>query len=114
LRAVAVGWREKRLDQQAGELFALGKELHDRAAAAFVHVERLGKALNGAVDRYNDFVGSYERRLEPTLRKFEEAGARGAKELPELAAVDVKARAVEVREGARLLEEDVGESRGRS
>jgi DNA recombination protein RmuC len=94
LRAVAVGWREKRLDQQAGELFALGKELHDRAAAAFGYVERLGKALNGAVDRYNEFVGSYERRLEPTLRKFEEAGARGAKELPTVTAVDVKARVV--------------------
>jgi DNA recombination protein RmuC len=89
-----VVWREERLDQQAGELFALGKELHDRAAAAFAHVTRLGTAINQAVDRYNDFVGSYERRLEPTLRKFEEAGARGAKELPTVAAVDVKARVV--------------------
>lgn len=108
LRAVAVGWRERRLDQQAAELFALGKELHDRAAAAFAHVSKLGGALNTAVDRYNDFVGSYERRLEPTLRKFEEAGARGAKELPELGAVDVKARITAIASSQRepgLLEE---------
>ena len=44
---------------------------------------RLGASLNSAVDRYNDFVNSYESRLEPTLRKFEDAGVKSGRELPE-------------------------------
>lgn len=102
LRAVAVGWREKRLDDQAKELFKLGRELHERAATAFGYVERLGKAVEAVVGRYNDFVGSYQSRLEPTLRRFEEAGARSGKELPEVGVVTVRARVVEG-EGDRLL-----------
>lgn len=99
LRAVAVGWRERRLDQRAEELFALGRELHDRAAAALVHVAKLGAALNTAVERYNEFVGSYEHRLEPTLRKFEEAGARAGKKFPAVEVVDVRSRPVRIASG---------------
>jgi len=95
LRAVAVGWREKKIEDQAKELFRLGRELHDRAATAFGYVDRLGKALDTAVGRYNDFVGSYQSRLEPTLKRFEEAGARSGKDLPEVAEVTVRARMVE-------------------
>jgi DNA recombination protein RmuC len=92
LRAVAVGWREQRLAAEARELLDLGRELHKRAADALEHVEGLGGALRRAVEHYNRFVGSYERNLEPTLRKFEGAGAKGAKELPEPAQVEVTPR----------------------
>jgi DNA recombination protein RmuC len=99
LRAVAVGYSEQRLARAAAELRDLGIEFHDRAAAAFAHIAKVGAALNTAVDKYNEFVGSYERRLEPTLRKFEEAGARSGKELPEVKVVDVKARVVATNAG---------------
>lgn len=94
LRAVAVGWREKRLDEQAKELFELGKQLHERAVAAMTHVVSLGKAIQQAAQRYNDMAGSLESRLMPTLRRFEESGARSAKELPGLVEVDVRVRAL--------------------
>jgi DNA recombination protein RmuC len=95
LRAVAVGWREKRLDQQAAELFALGRELHERASRAFGLMVELGGSLDRAVKKYNELVGSYQSRLEPTLRRFEEAGARSGKELPDVKAVEVSARVVD-------------------
>lgn len=91
LRAVQVGFMEQRLAQEARELLDLGKELHQRAAAAMGHAEKLGRALNLAVDSYNRFVGSYQSRLEPTFRKFEEAGAKGG-ELPELKVLEPQAR----------------------
>jgi DNA recombination protein RmuC len=97
LRAVAVGWREKRIEEQARELFELGRELHERAAVAFEKVAGLGDALTRAVRQYNEFVGSYELRLEPTLRKFEEAGVRSGKELPDVSAVGAVVREVERR-----------------
>jgi DNA recombination protein RmuC len=92
LRAVAVGWREHALTEQARELFELGKELHDRAAVAFSHIENLGKSLEQATNRYNQAVGSIQTRLVPTLRRFEEAGAKSAKDLPAPTEVNVLPR----------------------
>ncbi|MDX2117954.1 MAG: DNA recombination protein RmuC [Planctomycetota bacterium] len=92
LRAVAVGWREERLQKQTRELLALGKELHERAATAFGHINSLGNAINAAAERFNTLVGSCQTRLEPTLRKFEEAGVTSGKELTELKVVTTRAR----------------------
>lgn len=92
LRAVAVGFQEQRLAKTAEELRGLGKELHERAAVAMGHASKLGRSLTLAVESFNDFVGSYERRLEPVLRKFEESGARSAKELPAIVAVQASTR----------------------
>lgn len=92
LRAVSVAFREERLAREAAELLALGKELHERAATAFSHVDKLGETLGRAVGHYNAFVGSYESRLEPTLERFEQIGAAGGKALPELEPVTVTVR----------------------
>ncbi|MCC6662081.1 MAG: DNA recombination protein RmuC [Phycisphaerales bacterium] len=92
LRAVAVGWREKRIEEQARELFRLGKELHERAAVAFGKVADLGAAIDAAARKYNAMVGSVESRLLPSLRKFEEGGVSGGKELPELPEVTTAVR----------------------
>lgn len=121
LRAVYVGWREKSLSDAANELFKLGTELHDRAAVALGHAGDVGKAIEQAMQRYNRFVGSVDSRLMPTLRRFEEAGAKSAKELEDLknvegvrremdippAAPDAPAEnpGVEVRDHTRLFEE---------
>lgn len=103
LRAVHVGYQEQTLAKQAHELRALGAELHHRAAVAMDHVARLGDSLGSAVDYFNKFVGSYERRLEPALRRFEEAGAQGPRPLPEPKLVSVKPREVDVDEPTPLL-----------
>lgn len=81
LRAVAVGWREHALTEQAAELFELGKELHDRAATAFEHAGKLGDSIRMSVERYNRLVGSIDTRMMPTLKKFEDAGAKSGKAL---------------------------------
>jgi len=94
LRAVHIGYQEHRLAEDALILRDLGSELHERMTTAMGYVSKLGGALNTAVERYNEFVGSYERRLEPTLKKFEEAGVKSGKELPEVAQVVVRARGV--------------------
>jgi DNA recombination protein RmuC len=83
LRAVAVGWREKSLSDSAKELFELGKELHERAARVMELTGDVGKHLDRATRSYNQLVGSMESRLTPTLRKFEETGAKSAKQLDE-------------------------------
>lgn len=84
LRAVAVGWSEHSLTEQAAELFALGKELHDRAAVAFGKIDELGGLIGRSARKYDEIVGSIDGRLMPTLRKFEAAGATSGKELAQL------------------------------
>jgi DNA recombination protein RmuC len=92
LRAVAVGWREHRLAEEAQALLRLGAELHERAATTFEHARKLGDALKTSVERYNSMAGSIDQRIRPTLRKFEEAGAKSGKSLAELPEVEVQAR----------------------
>lgn len=103
LRAVAVGWREHALTEQAAELFELGKELHDRAATAFEHAGKLGDSIRQSVDRYNKLVGSIDSRMMPTLKKFEDAGAKSGKALAEPKRVEGTPR--ELASGTALFEE---------
>ena len=93
LRAVAVGWRENTLAEEAKALLELGKELHDRASVAFDHAAKLGKAIKQSVDRYNDLVGSIDSRMVPTLKKFEDAGVTSGKALQQIPEVAVVPRA---------------------
>lgn len=103
LRAVAVGWREHALTEQAAELFELGRELHDRAATAFEHAGKLGDSIRQSVERYNKLVGSIDSRMMPTLKKFEDAGAKSAKSLEGPQRVEGTPR--ELTSGTALFEE---------
>lgn len=96
LRAVAVGWSEHRLAQEARALMTLGKELHERAAVAMEHAASLGKAIDGVVGRYNKLSGSLEQRLLPTIRKFEDAGASSGRAIEDLPLLEAKAREPDV------------------
>ena len=82
LRAVACGWREERLAENAAKVRDLGVELHERLATATGYVEKLGKSLDGAVKAYNQFVGSFESRVLTSARRFKDLSADSQKELP--------------------------------
>ncbi|MEO0512446.1 MAG: DNA recombination protein RmuC [Planctomycetota bacterium] len=92
LRAVAVGWREHALTEQAGELLRLGRELHERASVVFDHTAKLGRSLDQSIGHYNTLVGSIDSRVTPTLRKFEDAGAKSSKPLAEVKLVEASPR----------------------
>jgi DNA recombination protein RmuC len=72
LRAVAYGWRQEKLAQNAAEISALGKELYKRLSDMGEHWNRMGKSLERAVESYNCAVGSFESRVMVSARKFAE------------------------------------------
>ena len=92
-RTVAAVWRQERLAADARRIGELGKEMHDRLAVAAEHLRVVGGGLNSAVNRYNDFVGSFERNVLSTGRKFRDLNIEtSAKDIPELPPVESLAR----------------------
>jgi DNA recombination protein RmuC len=75
LRAVAYGWRHEHLAQNSKEISELGREIHKRLSDMAEHFARLGKNLGGAVQSYNQAMGSLEHRVLSSARKFKELGA---------------------------------------
>ena len=74
LRTVAYTWRQDTLSREAHSVLELGREMHARLTTMSSHLSKLGSSLGGAVDRYNDTVGSLERNVLVTARKFAEYG----------------------------------------
>ena len=71
-KAVVYGWRVEEQAANAQKIAELGRELYKRIAVMGGHAGSLGKALEAAVARYNQFVGSLETQVLTQARRFEE------------------------------------------
>ena len=97
LRAVAYGWRQEKLAQNAAEISTLGKELYKRLSDMGEHWNRVGKGLERAVEAYNSATGSLESRVLVSARKFADLKtAPLGVEIPELDLVEKNVRTVHI------------------
>jgi DNA recombination protein RmuC len=92
LKAVAYGWRQNALADNAAHIQELAEDLYKRLAKFVEHLGRIGKSLGQSVDAYNSAVGSLERQVLPGARKFTELGLRPEREIEEIAPVEKLAR----------------------
>jgi DNA recombination protein RmuC len=72
LKAVAYGWRQERLAEDAEKIGNLGKELYERVCTLGGHFLSLGSSLRTAVEKYNDAVGTLESRVLVSARRFKD------------------------------------------
>ena len=84
LKAVAYGWRQLALAENAEEIRRLAEDLYGRLGAFVGHLNKLGRQLGSSVENYNRAVGSLERMVLPGARKFVELGIRPKKEIEQL------------------------------
>ena len=80
LRAVAYGWQQEALTENARQVQVLGAQLYERISVLGEHMAGVGRSLTGAVTAYNRAVGSLEGRVLVTARRFVEMGVVGAGE----------------------------------
>jgi DNA recombination protein RmuC len=104
LRLVGSVWNEEKVAESAREVNRLGQELYERLSTMTDHFVTLGKRLDGAVQAYNQSVGSMERRVMPKARELTAHGVRSTKELPELEGIDRAAQAPQTVELPRALD----------
>jgi DNA recombination protein RmuC len=94
LKTVATGWQQYLIDENAKKILAHGQELSQRLYKFASHFGGIGKGLQSSVDKFNEAVGSFESRLLPEARRFQEL--RGSSEaLPEIKTVDSQPRQLE-------------------
>ncbi len=92
LKAIAYGWRQEQLAENAERISEIGQELHERLATMATHFTRLGNALRNSVEAFNGTVASLETRVMPSARRFRELGIGAKKEVEETAPIDVRPR----------------------
>jgi DNA recombination protein RmuC len=106
LRAVAYGWRQERIAENAQAISDLGRLLYERLLTLAGHFDGLRSGLERAVRAYNDAVGSLESRVLVSARRFKEFGAATGEDLPEVGTVD---RAVRVLKSPAAAEAEATE-----
>ena len=88
LKAVAYGWRQSQLAENAEEIRILAQDLYGRLATFVAHMNRVGRQLASSVENYNRAVGSLERSVLPGARKFTELGVQARNRLEKAETID--------------------------
>lgn len=88
LKAVAYGWRQLALADNAQEIRVLAEDLYGRLATFVSHMNKVGRQLGSSVESYNRAVGSLERKVLPGARKFIELGIHAKKKLEKIETLD--------------------------
>jgi DNA recombination protein RmuC len=123
LRAVAYGWQQEAVAENAQKISELGRNLYDSVRVLAGHFGDLGTKLKGSLDAYNRAVGSLEGNVLVKARRFRDLQAAGGEEIAVLEHVDRVPRMLQAGEltdglpftdGEVADEEVAGEDAGRA
>lgn len=98
LRAVAYGWQQESMEENARTISELGRNLYDSVRVLGGHFDTLGSRLKASLDAYNQAVGSLEGNVLVKARKFKELHAASSEEIKPLESIDRVPRMLQSRE----------------
>jgi DNA recombination protein RmuC len=92
LRAIAYGWQQEKIAENAQQIAKLGKDLYERLCKFSEHMNDMRRGLDVAVKSYNKAVGTMEGRVFVPARKLADLGATTKNDLFELAPIEETTR----------------------
>ena len=102
LRAVSYGWKQQALTENAIAIRDLGESLYKRLSVFNSHLSKLGNSLNSSVEHFNKTVGSLERQVIPSGKRFLDMGIRAKEELESIQPIDNHVRPVSTPEDDQI------------
>lgn len=89
LRAVAYGWQQQAMEENARKISELGRNVYESVRVLGGHFESLGTRLKSSLEAYNQAVGSLEGNVLAKARKFRDLqAANGGEEIKQLEPID--------------------------
>jgi len=89
LRAVAYGWQQQAIEENARYISELGRNLFEAIRSLAGHFDDLGSRLKASLEAYNRAVGSLESNVLVKARRFKELqGTQVGEALPNLEVID--------------------------
>lgn len=89
LRAAAYAWQQESIGRNAMAIRDLGETVYERLATFIEHLQKIQRGLESAVSAFNGAVGSFEARLLPSARKFNDLQIGTGAPLEDIEPVDV-------------------------
>jgi DNA recombination protein RmuC len=74
LKTISFAWRQAITAENTKIISAMGKELYERLNTLAKHVNRLGRDIDRCAQTYNQVLGSFEKRVFSSARKFSDLG----------------------------------------
>jgi len=75
LRAVAYGWQQEAMEENARKISDLGRQIYDALRTLGNHFDTLGGRLKSSLEAYNSAVGSLEGNVLVKARRFKDLQA---------------------------------------
>jgi DNA recombination protein RmuC len=94
LRAVAFGWQQHAIARNTEAIQDAGRELCDRLVKLVEHFDRVGQGVQQAMKAYNEAAASFNSRVMPSVKRFQELQVPNASALAPLATRDVEIREI--------------------
>jgi len=79
LQTVSYSWKQQTATENAQKIWKQSNEIYERLAAFSEYLHKIGGGIESLAKTYNQSIGSWERRVQPSIRKMEELGAASEK-----------------------------------